>query len=129
MFIRWLSRNLHCDTSAIPWQATYDPQIKESVCHKRENNKMEFWKGVWGYEACISQIRRQKSSLKSRQHILGWSYSIQSEILGKRPKNKLNKLKIQQNCCVERFLGIGNITSLIECTGRLFTAATRHKQR
>ena len=28
--------------------------------------KMEFRKGVRGYEACISQIRRQKTSLKSR---------------------------------------------------------------
>jgi hypothetical protein len=35
-----------------------------------ELNKMEFWKGIWGYEACISQIRRQKTNLKSWQHIL-----------------------------------------------------------
>ena len=25
----WLSRNLQCDTSAIPWQMVYGPQIKE----------------------------------------------------------------------------------------------------
>jgi hypothetical protein len=28
-------------------------------------NKMEFRKGISGYEACISQIRRQKTSLKA----------------------------------------------------------------
>jgi hypothetical protein len=25
---------------------------------------MEFWKEIWGYETCISQIRRQKTNLK-----------------------------------------------------------------
>ena len=31
---------------------------------------MEFWEGVSGYEACISQLSRQKTGLKSRQHIM-----------------------------------------------------------
>jgi hypothetical protein len=33
-------------------------------------NSMEFSKGIRGYEACISQIRRQKSNLNDRPHIL-----------------------------------------------------------
>jgi hypothetical protein len=39
------------------------------------------------------------------------------------------KLQAKQKCRAERSLRIGNITSLIECTGRLFTASTRHKHR
>ena len=56
------------------------PHIKESLGPKRkkkkkkkqcaEINKMEFWEGVSGYEACISQLSRQKTGLKSRQHIM-----------------------------------------------------------
>ena len=41
----------------------------------------------------------------------------------------MNKLKIQQTQQLrgdERSLEIRNITSLIECTGRPLTAATRH---
>jgi hypothetical protein len=45
--------------AAIPWKAAYGPQIKQCVCSKRvkkwaELNTMEFWKGIKGYEACIS---------------------------------------------------------------------------
>jgi hypothetical protein len=31
---------------------------------------MEFRKGIRGYEACISQIRRQKTNLRHGPHIL-----------------------------------------------------------
>jgi hypothetical protein len=44
------------------------------MCPKREMlanlNKLKLRKGVRGYEASISQIRRQKINLKSRQDIL-----------------------------------------------------------
>jgi hypothetical protein len=45
---------------AIPYKAAYGPQVRESVGHKQENN------GVIGYEACTSQMRRQKTKLKGR---------------------------------------------------------------
>ena len=33
-----------------------------------ELTKMEFWDGVWGYEACISQIRRQTRAIRGDIH-------------------------------------------------------------
>jgi hypothetical protein len=45
-------------------------KMRVSLTRKQwaELNKMEFWKWIRGYEACISQIRRQKTNLKSRQN-------------------------------------------------------------
>jgi hypothetical protein len=58
---------------AISWKAAYGPQVIESVCPKREEraelHKMEFWKGIGGYEAYILQIRHQLTKLKNMQHI------------------------------------------------------------
>ena len=50
-FIRCLLKNIQCDTSVIPWQAAYDPQIKEKkACVLNEETIdgtkwSEFWKG------------------------------------------------------------------------------------
>jgi hypothetical protein len=58
-----------------------------------ELNKMEFWKGIWYYEACISQTRRQKTNLKSRQHILGVIIQYSSTNTG---TTKVGKGQIQE---------------------------------
>jgi hypothetical protein len=58
-----------------------------------ELNKMEFWKGVWGTEACISHTRRQKTNLKSRQHILRMIIQYLSWNTEKSPKVKRAKKK------------------------------------
>jgi hypothetical protein len=46
--------------SAIPWKVAYGPQVKIACVLNEEQwaklNKMEFWKGIRGYESCISQI-------------------------------------------------------------------------
>jgi hypothetical protein len=80
-----------------------------------------------------TQIRRQKTNLKSRQHILrviqhNSSTNIGTTQLENAEKLKLKILQAQQLCRAEGSSRIENITSLIKCTGRLFTAATRHKQ-
>ena len=96
---------------------------------------MEFWKGVWGFEACISQIRRQKSKFTKQATYPEDDYTVFRQECRDDPIRKITKHWInwkiqqtQQNYCVERCSGIGNITSLMECTGRHFTAPTRHKQ-
>jgi hypothetical protein len=49
---------------------------------------MEFRKGIRGYEACISQIRRQKTNLKSRPHILRVIQQYSSEEYWNHPTRK-----------------------------------------
>jgi hypothetical protein len=74
VLIRWWSWNLLCDTFMLFMKAVYDSQVNTCLCHKREQcaeqNKMLFWKGARGYEACISKISCQKSNSKSKSHIL-----------------------------------------------------------
>jgi hypothetical protein len=55
------------------WKTANGPKVKENVCSKPEDmtelNKMEFGKGLRGYEACVLQLIRQKTNLESRHHI------------------------------------------------------------
>jgi hypothetical protein len=53
-----------------------------------ELNKLEFKKGIRGYEACISQIRSQKTNIKSRPHILRVIQQYSSEEYWNNPTNK-----------------------------------------
>jgi hypothetical protein len=57
---------------------------------------MEFWKVITGYEACISQIRRQKTNLKSRPQ--GWFKSIQVRNIGnnQQENSQIERTKIPQ---------------------------------
>jgi hypothetical protein len=78
--------------------------------------------------------KTSNDKLKSRQHILGVIQHYSCRKIGTTQLENAEKLKLkipqaQQLCRAERSLRIGNITTLIECTGRLFTAPTRHKQR
>jgi hypothetical protein len=72
---------------------SYFLYLIESETLTEELNKMEFWKGIWSYEACISQIIRQKTNLKSGPHILRMIQQYSSEeywnhLTGKKPKRK-----------------------------------------
>jgi hypothetical protein len=73
------------------------------------------------------------SNDKYKKHVLRWFNSIQVRNNGttQQEKNRIErtKLQAQPKCRAERSLRIGNITSLIECTCRLFTASICHKQR
>jgi hypothetical protein len=57
--------------NVIPKKVAYGLQVKECVCPKRETivelNKMEFWKGIWGYEACIQARSTRKSGVQWTQ--------------------------------------------------------------
>jgi hypothetical protein len=53
-----------------------------------ELNKIEFLKGIRGYEAYISQIRRQEKNLKSSPHILRVIQQYSSEEYWNHPTRK-----------------------------------------
>ena len=110
--------------SQVPFHDTRPPNdIWPPNEWKRENNvepnKMEFRKGVWGYEDCLSHTSQKSRQLTLRaiiQHSSRNTETAQTE--KKRPNHWIHwKLQqTQQNCCVERSFGIENVTSLIECT-------------
>jgi hypothetical protein len=56
---------------------------------------MEFLKEIRGYEACISQIRRQRTNLKSRQHILRVIHHYSSRNIGTTQLENAEKLKLK----------------------------------
>jgi hypothetical protein len=41
------------------WRKTQKKQTNLTRKQWAEPTKMEFWKGIWGYETCISQLWRQ----------------------------------------------------------------------
>jgi hypothetical protein len=56
---------------------------------------MEFRKGIRGYEACVSQIRCQKTNLKIRQHILRVIQHYSSRNIGTTQLENAEKLKLK----------------------------------
>jgi hypothetical protein len=54
---------------------------------------MAFCKEIWGYAACISQIRRQETNLKDRQHILSMIIQYSSKNTG---TTKVEKGQIEE---------------------------------
>jgi hypothetical protein len=60
---------------------------------------MEFWKGIKGYEACISQIKRQKDKLekhttypKGDSTVFKWGNTGNAQ----QEKSRIEKTKIPQ---------------------------------
>jgi hypothetical protein len=74
VFILRLSWNLQFDT-LLPFHEKrhITPRLKIACALKTrikwvKLNKMKFWEGIGGYEACIPQINCQKTQLKSRHY-------------------------------------------------------------
>jgi hypothetical protein len=69
---------------------------------------MEFWKGIRGYEACISQIRRQNTNLKGRRHILrAFNHNSSSNLLvnySSLPRGKYKQKLINGTSMTDVFL-------------------------
>jgi hypothetical protein len=61
------------------WSPNYRIRVPLTRKQWAELNKIEFCKGIKGYEACISQIRRQKTKLKLATHPQGDSTLFKKE--------------------------------------------------